>query len=186
MPLHNLPEEALAAELAPPTGAPSAAVLRDLIRDCTSHGDLYVARDAHGGHGLFAAAALPMHAFIGEYVGTIQRGHGCDASESSDYLMKYPDGNGGRYICGKASGSLPRFANHSAVGTRECNSAMFCVLCDGTWHQIMMTTRVVEAREELRHDYGQEFWSKEHRAEGLIAGDPLPHSEARSHEVEVR
>ena len=34
----------------------------------------YVAPDAHGGHGLFAATALPRHHIIGEYTGTLARG----------------------------------------------------------------------------------------------------------------
>ena len=150
IPLHNLPEEALASEHA----GPAAAELRRLIRECASCPDLYVAPDAYGGHGLFAAAALPAHTYLGEYIGEVTRSKPFDGTVDA-YIMRFPDAS--HYISGKASGSLQRFSNHSAAGTLANNSAMRAVLVDGTWHMIQQTTRAVAAREELRHDYGPGF-----------------------------
>ena len=147
IPLHNLPEEALASEHA----GPAAAELRRLIRECANCPDLYVAPDAYGGHGLFAAAALPAHTYLGEYSGEVTRSKPFDGTVD-EYIMRFPDAS--HYISGKASGSLQRFSNHSAAGTLANNSAMRAVLVDGSWHMIHETTRAVTAREELRHDYG--------------------------------
>ena len=154
IPLHNLPEEALASEHVPPAAGPAAAELRRLIRECASCPDLFVAPDAYGGHGLFAAAALPAHTYLGEYSGEVTRSKPFDGTVD-EYIMRFPDAS--HHISGKASGSLQRFSNHSAAGTLANNSAMRAVLVDGSWHMIQQTTRAVAAREELRHDYGPGF-----------------------------
>lgn len=170
LPLYNLPEDAISEQSLPPAAGPSTEELQRLIRQCVSNPDVYVAPDTHGGHGLFAAAPLPAYTYIGEYVGTLvsstphqgqDESHGSRGVEGEvdQYLMRYPDAAGRKYISGWRAGSLARFANHSASGNPDCNSCMYVVLCDGSWHQIMLTTRAVCCREELRHDYGPQFWS---------------------------
>ena len=160
MPLHNLPEDALGDSFVPPLGGPSVALLRERIRRCESHADVFVAPDQFGGHGLFAAASLPIHAYLGEYVGTIVSSVPHASAQSEDnYLMRYPDAAGRRYVSGWRSGSLLRFANHGAPGGDACNACIYCVLCDGSWHMVMLTNRPVACREEICFDYGPQFWA---------------------------
>ena len=78
LPLENLAPEHLPEELMPP--AELIGALSDAIRaGHTPISNFYIAPDAHGGHGLYAATELPRHAMLGEYVGALRREiSGCD------------------------------------------------------------------------------------------------------------
>ena len=151
--LENLPVDAVPFEL--PHSQREG--LESAIRCGFSHLDVFVAPDAFGGHGLFAAADLPVHTVIGEYVGLLARG--CQQTSSAPdagdavvdpYAMRYPcacDSN--LYISGRSTGSLIRFVNHAPKGSPECNTMIQPVFLDGAWHMALVAARKVKAREEL-------------------------------------
>jgi hypothetical protein len=119
---------------------------------------VYVAPDAYGGHGLFAAVDLPKHALVGEYVGALQRGV---CALSDPYLMCYPSAPGALYLSGKDAGSLMRFVNHAPLGDPANNCKCVAILVDGAYHLCLVTTCAVAARVEFAFDYGPVYWTRQ-------------------------
>jgi hypothetical protein len=162
LPLENLDPEALPSDLAPPDGLDTLA-LASHVRIGWSHPGVYVASDSYGGHGLFAAEALPPLSIIGEYIGTLARNmHSCseEAEEAIQdmYVMRYPDTAGGLSLSARFSGSLSRFLNHAERGSATCNCTIVAILVDGAFHLCVITSRAVCCREQLAFDYGRAYW----------------------------
>ena len=163
LPLHNLPSDALPAELEPPEHLVEwlAAAVRAGPTGPADASRIFVAPDAYGGHGLFAAVELPAHTLVGEYLGTLCRETGSTGSSTTDdgYVMRYPDAAGALYVTARDAGSLARFVNHAPTGAAANNCTCWAVLVDGAYHTCVVTTRAVAAREELAYDYGDAYWA---------------------------
>ena len=130
LPLENLPIDALPADFLPEVALLGTFV--DAVRGglCHEASLVYVAPDAYGGHGLFAAVDLPKHALVGEYVGALQRGV---CALSDPYLMCYPSAPGALYLSGKDAGSLMRFVNHAPLGDPANNCKCVGRSHSGRW-----------------------------------------------------
>jgi hypothetical protein len=166
LPLENLDPDALPAELAPPAGLDVEA-LASHVRAGWSHPDVYVASDSYGGHGLFAAVALPPHSIVGEYVGTLARNiyactDECSGEVQDLYHMRYPDSAGGLGLSARFTGSLARFLNHAETGRTACNCMVAALLVDGAFHLCVIATRAISCREQLAFDYGRAYWEGRH------------------------
>lgn len=161
LPLENLPMDALPAEFLPEVALHGTFV--DAVRGglCDEASLVYVAPDAYGGHGLFAAVDLPKHALVGEYVGALHRGVCALDMEVDPYLMCYPSAPGALYLSGKHAGSLMRFVNHAPLGDPANNCKCVAILVDGAYHLCLVTTCAVAAREEFAFDYGPVYWTKQ-------------------------
>lgn len=159
LPLHNLPPDALPAELVPPEH------LHEWLTTAVRLGPadasrVFVAPDAHGGYGLFAAVELPVHTLVSEYIGTLCRVTASTGTYRNDgYVMRYPDSGGALFVTAKDAGSLARFVNHAPTGATANNCTCWTVLVDGAYHTCIVTTRAVAAREELAFDYGEAYWA---------------------------
>lgn len=161
LPLDNLPVDALPEELTPAPAMHARlaeAVRRGLSSSAALLDTVYVALDAYGGHGLFAAVELPPMAFVGEYLGTLCRGTAAVASDP--YVMSYPAAAGSLYLTAKDAGSLARFVNHAPRGAPANNCTCWAVFVDGAYHICVVTTRAVQAREQLAYDYGPDYWAR--------------------------
>jgi len=158
LPLENLPIDALPADFLPEVSLLGTFV--DAVRGglCHEASLVYVAPDAYGGHGLFAAVDLPKHALVGEYVGALQRGV---CALSDPYLMCYPSAPGALYLSGKDAGSLMRFVNHAPLGDPANNCKCVAILVDGAYHLCLVTTCAVAARVEFAFDYGPVYWTRQ-------------------------
>lgn len=175
LPLENLPIDALPADFLPEVALLGKFV--DAVRGglCHEASLVYVAPDAYGGHGLFAAVDLPKHALVGEYVGALQRGV---CALSDPYLMCYPSAPGALYLSGKDAGSLMRFVNHAPLGDPANNCKCVAILVDGAYHLCLVTTCAVAARVEFAFDYGPVYWTRQRstcktstRAPSTLASD---------------
>jgi SET domain-containing protein len=151
--------EAAAVAAAAAEGPCTAAGLGE--RDALSLGLVGVRDTGTGrGHGLFATAPLAEGAFLGDYTG--------DVLTQDKYLARYP-AEDARYVLAANTNynidaavahrsSLLRYLNHSSAepncyydvrrvrGRREKRVSFF-------------TSRAVEAGEELRFDYGPQYWA---------------------------
>lgn len=145
LPLENLPPDALPPELVPDPAMRQG--LEESIRTGRTAGAVFVAPDAYGGYGLYAAEELAPNSLIGEYVGTLCRGTAATATDP--YIMSYPGAAGALYLTAKDAGSVARFINHAPRGSPANNATCWAVLIDGAYHICVMTTRAVRVREEF-------------------------------------
>lgn len=81
------------------------------------------------GHGLFAEAEIPCHAFIGEYVGVVETNSSFDATQQA-YCCQYASCSGNMHINALEYGNLIRFINHS----QQPNVELRVLQCDGLPH----------------------------------------------------
>ena len=159
----GLPLENLSPDNVPDALRPPEAQLEDLANAIrgghTPIDSFYIAPDAHGGHGLFAATDLPRHMLLGEYVGHVRRETVACDYQSDAYLMRYPDVAGSLHLSAKDCGSLMRFVNHAPAAHPANNATCWAVLVDGAYHTVVVTSRAVRAREEVAYDYGEAYWA---------------------------
>lgn len=108
------------------------------------------------GYGVFARRDFPAWAFIGEYVGAV-RSLPLVNPLINDYCFRYPlpMWSCKRFtIDSEQQGNFTRFLNHSDTPNVESIG----VLCNGVYHVILRTTRIVKAGEELCYHYGDLYW----------------------------
>lgn len=163
LPLDNLPADALPPELMPDPLLCEA--LAHAVRS-GSAANVFVAPDAYGGHGLFAAANLEPASLVGEYVGTLCRGTAAAATDP--FIMSYPGAAGALYLTAKDAGSLARFINHAPRGSATNNATCWAVLVDGAYHVCVVTTTTIQAGDEIFYDYGKDYWAR--RSPALTVG----------------
>lgn len=122
----------------------------------------YLGRDI--GYGLFARQALKRGAWIGEYTGVIRkampahRHNMVDGHYLTDYAFTYPRPlpNGTVLeIDALREGNPLRFANHSF----NPNASVDHLLFENRWVTFFRARRSIAAGEEIRIDYGMEYWT---------------------------
>lgn len=108
------------------------------------------------GYGIVATRNLRAWECIGEYSGVVRR-RGLRRRDVNDYCFVYP-----RFwvswkpytIDSEKQGNLTRFINHSS----DPNVETVGVFYEGLFHIILRTIQDVQAGEELRYDYGPDYW----------------------------
>ncbi len=108
------------------------------------------------GYGLFASRSLQAWECIGEYSGVVRR-RAIHARDINDYCFVYPRAwiSWKPYtIDSEKRGNLTRFMNHSF----QPNVEAVAVFYEGLFHIILRTLRKVQPEEELRYDYGVDYW----------------------------
>jgi hypothetical protein len=113
--------------------------------------------DDQMGWGLFAEKDLSSMQFIAEYTGKIRRRSKEDHKNAYcfEYLLE-PGEETPYLIDAEKQGGLSRYINHSA--TPNLHSAY--IRLDGVGHIILYTASKVAKGEELRYDYGSDYWKK--------------------------
>lgn len=116
------------------------------------------------GWGLFARVRIARGAWIGEYTGVIRkavaakRTNMVDGHYLTDYAFTYPrplpDGTV-LEVDALKEGNPMRFANHSF----RPNASVDHLLFENRWVTFFRARRTIEAGEEIRIDYGMDYWS---------------------------
>lgn len=103
--------------------------------------------------GVFASRHLPKGSWVGNYAGQLLPP---DYPTRSLHAMQFSDPYAGinLKIDSKDWGNHTRFCNHSY----QPNVIRKLVFCQGMYHVILYTTRIVEPQEQLLYDYGQSYW----------------------------
>ncbi len=116
------------------------------------------------GYGLFAREPLKRGAWIGEYTGVIRkavaakRHNMVDGHYLTDYAFTYPrplpDGTV-LEVDALREGNPMRFANHSF----KPNASVDHLLFDNRWVTFFRARRDIAAGEEIRINYGMDYWT---------------------------
>eukprot|EP01039_Chlorochromonas_danica_P005233 gene5231-5766_t len=105
------------------------------------------------GHGLFAEADIPCHAFIGEYVGVVETNSSFDANQQA-YCCQYASCSGNMHVNALEYGNLIRFINHS----QQPNVELRVVQCHGLPHILCFAKQRIEMGSQLFLHYGESYW----------------------------
>lgn len=112
--------------------------------------------DGRIGYGLFTEEPLNEGAYLGEYCGLIFESTPQEV-RGKGYCFHYPTRLGALsfwVIDAEKIGGLTRFVNHSDTP----NLKMECMVIDRLQHFILVSDRPINAHEELRWDYGLDYW----------------------------
>jgi len=116
------------------------------------------------GYGLFARVRIPRGGWIGEYTGVIRkavaanRHNMVDGHYLTDYAITYPRPlpNGTILeVDALKEGNPLRFANHSF----KPNASVDHLLFENRWVTFFRARRTIEAGEEIRINYGMDYWT---------------------------
>eukprot|EP00177_Eucheuma_denticulatum_P007210 GFKZ01013119.1.p1 GENE.GFKZ01013119.1~~GFKZ01013119.1.p1 ORF type:complete len:576 (-),score=128.13 GFKZ01013119.1:800-2527(-) len=129
--------------------------------------NLYVVRhsgDSKKGYGVYATAAIPADTILAEYGGELAD---LDYIESGQYAWETPEMlirdpkngsvmNVSLVIDATKVGNLMRFVND--LGEKYHNVEPYWVPVDNFWHLFYVTTKDIQAGEELSVSYGDSYW----------------------------
>lgn len=111
--------------------------------------------DDRMGWGIFAEESLKSMEFIAQYSGVVRKRRKSD--ETNAYCFEYllaPGVGSGYLIDAQDQGGVSRYINHG----EKPNLASALATWEGVSHVVLYTNRVVERGEELRYDYGEDYW----------------------------
>jgi len=113
------------------------------------------------GNGLFAKQNILEGSFIGEYGGVIRKPN-AQLDKSNSYCFDYPLNffvSTKLLIDAQLCGNITRFINHSYKPNLISTMAFY----NGVNHIVFLANRDIEKGEELRYDYGPNYWSERDR-----------------------
>ncbi|MFY7842392.1 MAG: SET domain-containing protein-lysine N-methyltransferase [Rhabdochlamydiaceae bacterium] len=108
------------------------------------------------GYGVFTEKALPLHTYVGEYVGLIKK-KPFFLNQANPYLFEYYLGEYLRaklVIDAKSMGNHTRFINHSD----QPNLDVISIIEGKELHIIFYTKQKIEKGKQLTYDYGETYW----------------------------
>lgn len=108
------------------------------------------------GYGLFANQDFPTGTYIGEFTGRLRRLYRA-RSDANSYCFHYPTRFWSwNYMTVDAllEGNETRFINHNDTPNLE----PLCASDRGLNHIIFVTSKLVQAGEQLTYNYGKDFW----------------------------
>ncbi len=102
------------------------------------------------GNGVFAEEDLTVGTYLGEYSGVYVAVN--ETTKSNLYYFSTPSFNIG--ISAEHAGNMTRFFNHSG----EPNVGFNYVFYNDRWHVVFFANRPISIGEELRINYGENYW----------------------------
>ena len=103
--------------------------------------------------GCFAERDIFPGDFVGEYTGLVGR----LKKQETTYGFAY--GNDKTIILdAREYGNETRFLNHADSKSEHCNVLKFTTIKDGYWRLFFTARRFIEARQEIRFDYGPDYF----------------------------
>ena len=113
--------------------------------------------DDEMGWGIFAKRDFQPMQFIAEYSGLFRRKRRGDDQNAYCFECPLIRGESSRFLIdARDFGGISRYINHSDAPNLE--SALATVL--GMPHVLLLTSRPIKKGEELRYDYGTDYWKR--------------------------
>lgn len=114
------------------------------------------------GWGVFAERDFQSMEFIAEYSGLFRRRRRGDDQNAYCFECPLIRGESSRFLIdARDFGGISRYVNHSDAPNLE--SALATVL--GMPHVLLLTSRCIKKGEELRYDYGADYWKRRRKRE---------------------